>query len=267
MTGSGIGPESDGLRWIERPAHMGLRFVGFCDELSQRGRNSHQGWYTDSDGTGETLRGAVWQVPARNGKPVYVAGYREGTLHGRDWRDTATNDDSGAGCIDMRTLYIGTASDSDYYKLKRAYGTGKTEAASHADSIAERAAESACEYNDAWRDGSQYEGLREVIADARREALELFKNMRRARRSGFVMTSDGLAVETPICRALRRQISELVDRISEARRERAELWNAMTSRRDRIGIIGCAHWSTRFATAPDSLQTRVFNTDRTGPAS
>src|SRR5690554_4252161 len=62
-------------RWCEDTAAAGLRFVGFADELVQFGAIDHKGWYTDPDGFGEVYRGAVWQLPARNGQCLYVAGF------------------------------------------------------------------------------------------------------------------------------------------------------------------------------------------------
>lgn len=38
---------------------------------------NHSGWYIDAS-RDETIAGEVWQLPARNGSPVYVAGYRDG---------------------------------------------------------------------------------------------------------------------------------------------------------------------------------------------
>lgn len=40
-------------------------------------RMRHTGWYVDAEGS-ETIEGEVWQLPARNGSPRYVAGFRDG---------------------------------------------------------------------------------------------------------------------------------------------------------------------------------------------
>jgi len=60
-------------RWVEYTSRAGLRFVNYADGIL---RLNHTGWYTDSF-QDETLRGAVWQLPGRNGKPVYVHGYED----------------------------------------------------------------------------------------------------------------------------------------------------------------------------------------------
>ncbi len=50
------------MRWVERPALGGLRFVATCSE----------GWYTDDDGLGDLAYGVVWSIPGRRG---FLAGY------------------------------------------------------------------------------------------------------------------------------------------------------------------------------------------------
>src|SRR5690606_9843007 len=61
-------------RWCEDTKDAGLRFVGFADELAPRAI-MHKGWYANLDGSGEVYRGAVWQLPARGGQCIYVAGF------------------------------------------------------------------------------------------------------------------------------------------------------------------------------------------------
>lgn len=108
--GGGIGCDIDALR--------PFRFVGFADEVA---RIDHTGWFGDDEGTGfHTCRGVVYQIPARNGEPVYLAGCEWGDGTGK-WFT------SGGGCIE----YGGRG---DTYESKE-------EAASAADSLAERAAE------------------------------------------------------------------------------------------------------------------------------
>jgi hypothetical protein len=65
-------PQSTGGRWIEN-ASDGLRFVGTANALAPR-VVKHTGWYMD-DAQDQTVTGAVWQLPARHGKPQYVGGY------------------------------------------------------------------------------------------------------------------------------------------------------------------------------------------------
>lgn len=72
----------DKCRWVEHPA-AGLRFVGKVHEIKGGERLSdnrpyfdrplidHRGWYVDNF-QDETVCGEVYQLPSRNGKPVYV---------------------------------------------------------------------------------------------------------------------------------------------------------------------------------------------------
>lgn len=49
---------------------MPFRSVGYADEIV---RIDHKGWYTDSF-QDDTMRGVVYQLPARNGKEQFLAG-------------------------------------------------------------------------------------------------------------------------------------------------------------------------------------------------
>ncbi len=100
----------DRLRWAEDPASIGLRFVGFADELVGRGRGiEHRGWYTDCDGLGETLRGAVYQLPGRKGRARYLAAYREGSegMRGKAFACMAQCPDPGAPAIQSAAHHVG----------------------------------------------------------------------------------------------------------------------------------------------------------------
>jgi hypothetical protein len=76
LPGNGIGAPfqcaSEPCRWVEKPADYGLRFVGFADDVAARSIR-HTGWFV-GDECGEKARGVVFQLPARNGSPVFVAG-------------------------------------------------------------------------------------------------------------------------------------------------------------------------------------------------
>lgn len=56
-----------GARWVEN-VEDGLRFVDNADKIV---RLSHTGWYTDNYQS-ETIKGQVYQLPARHGKTQYV---------------------------------------------------------------------------------------------------------------------------------------------------------------------------------------------------
>lgn len=64
---------SDRYRWIEH-ASKGLRIVGAAHEIKPDWRPivDHYGWHLDPRGDGETVHGAVLQLPARNGVVQYV---------------------------------------------------------------------------------------------------------------------------------------------------------------------------------------------------
>lgn len=68
-------PYADRCRWVEN-ASRGLRVVGPVHEIQPEGFYrrlvNHNGWYLDPFGYGETVHGAVLQLPARNGAALYV---------------------------------------------------------------------------------------------------------------------------------------------------------------------------------------------------
>ena len=67
------------LRWIEAPGDL-WRFAGTSYAIARDegyGRDYPKGWYTRHDDYNETTSGVVYQLPARNGVPQYVAGYSD----------------------------------------------------------------------------------------------------------------------------------------------------------------------------------------------
>lgn len=102
---------SDYYRWIENISN-GLRFVGTAHTLV---RLNHKGWYIDNF-QDQTVHGEVYQLPARNGEPLYMPAVND------------PNNDNCA-CIDFRSI------TSD-----------KEDAARWADSMAEQWAEREREY-------------------------------------------------------------------------------------------------------------------------
>lgn len=77
--------DSDRYRWMENVGN-GLRFVGTADKII---RLDHKGWYIDNF-QGETVHGEVYQLPARNGEPLYVPAVND-----------PFNDNS--ACVDFRS--------------------------------------------------------------------------------------------------------------------------------------------------------------------
>jgi hypothetical protein len=197
----------DGARWIEHAA-TGLRFVGYADEVATRNYNyaygiDHTGWFTDDDGTGAKLRGVVYQLPARKGKPQYIAGYI----------DSENFDDTGGARLYLNTIYEGekggAAEGASYDKTAR-------EVARHADSIAEKQAEEEREYNEAWRAGSDYAEELQGIKETRRACLELISAIKKERARGAAPV---------ICNALREQVKAHLRIIGKAKKHAAELWD------------------------------------------
>lgn len=176
------------LRWIEKPAHCGLRRVGYADEIARD--ISHNGWYTDDDGImGETLRGIVYQLPGRNGSPVYAYGYDDPNNPG--------------ACLLSFDVITGERSDYDYpfSDLQDA-----RDAARAADHVAKRAAEEAREYDRVFQARQRYEEKAEELSEVRKEAIPLIREVRKLRRIEFGETFP--ASES----ALRDEIEELLER-------------------------------------------------------
>lgn len=139
----------DRYRWVENVTD-GLRKVGDADDLV---RLNHTGWYTDN-WQDETVKGEVYQMPARDGKPVYIPAVND-----------PCNDD--CACLDF------TSTTDD-----------KEDAARWADSMAESWAEREREYR-AEEDRkakleeiedeikSTYQGFRELAREIRAECGKL----------------------------------------------------------------------------------------------
>jgi hypothetical protein len=173
------------LRWIERPESIGLRLVGFADEIS---RNiDHKGWYTNEFcDSSETLRGIVFQWPSRHGVERYVYGYAD-----------PDNEGAAALCFDVTD--------------------DKNDAARWADSIAEYAAGEEREYQAASSARFQFDELGEDISDTRKSALRLIAELKAKRRA--------LCDAPAIIAALRSDIEQMLDSIREARERRVTLEN------------------------------------------
>lgn len=184
------------LRWIESTDAAGLRFVGYADELISVG---HRGWFADAF-QDETYRGAVYQLPARGGRPCLVAGY-------------ADPNNKGAAIIDFSPEY-GEARE----EVGR-YSDATREAACMADGMAECFAEEARDYSEAWQAARQWQELADDMANARASARTLVAEMRAAIKAG---QSAGAA----ICAALRAQLASYADAWQSARDEREKLAKA-----------------------------------------
>lgn len=116
--------------YVSAPVELvnGWRDVGHSDDIVSH--IGHRGWYTDAD-CSETYRGHVWQIPARNGDPCYIAGYVES--------------EDASGYVVLETNKRGGLELYD----------DKEDAARAGDRLAEHMAEDAKEYSERWHGASQ----------------------------------------------------------------------------------------------------------------
>lgn len=185
----------EGEDYISSPWGLvdGWRDVGdSSDIITMR----HDGWYADADAD-EMYRGHVWQLPARNGSPQYVAGYVE---------DQGGKDGTRACgyvvlCVDRGALEL---------------FDDKEDAARAGDGLAERNAERYREYSERWREASDADSDRDDARDNLRNA--------RARAQGVVAAlrelppvADGVADAFSVARAqLRASLDDARDDMREA---------------------------------------------------
>lgn len=189
----GYNPASPGgLRWVEQPGSNGLRFVGWCDELSHGIK--HSGWWCDEQGA-STLRGAVFQLPARSGRPVYISGY-------------VSSDESpeqGARLDFSRVTFGDNGEDDD----------AKREAARYADSLAESAAEDESAHDAAWRGGQEARDAADAAKEARAELLAFLRALK-PKKAAFC--------DSPaLIEAAREKVTALLESIAGFRAERDRL--------------------------------------------
>lgn len=208
-----------GYRWAENPEAAGLRLVGrvtadCCGRKGVWDDRESSGWYADErqDNLGY---GLVYQLPGRNGQSRFVAGY-------------AFSDDCGA-TLDLSRIY---AEPAAWFEPVRKSATGYTmggywnyqdnpcemdaarDAAYSADSMAKAAAEQEREYQTAWRAGAEWSDLGEDIAHDRRELLDMLAERRAVK---------GTANYPALCKALKREVSRLLDNIQNMRERRQGL--------------------------------------------
>lgn len=186
---------NDGTRAF-MPASMldGFRDVGAAHDIV---RLRHTGWYTDTDGS-ETIAGHVWQLPARNGKPVYLSGYVE--------------PENGYCTLDATRGRIATYSD-------------KEDAAHAADALAELDAECEREHSERWQAARAADDER---ADARQELKEARNNARQAIAAIREQRKIG-GIAPAMCKILQDTIATARDEIRRALRIIADKTAAIES--------------------------------------
>lgn len=201
--GFGFRRESPGRRygWHGESGAAVFRNVRDAEEVARLG---HSGWHADPFGDGNTCKGVVAQLRARDGRAVYVAGYR-------------FTDADDSGTFDLGDLFAAEGRDeSDAEEAAR-------DAARRADSLAERAAEREREWQAAWHCGTRWADLGEEVATLRAEARGLLAERRAA--TGPAATRRALMADRfpALCATVRARVAAIVERIAEARAERARM--------------------------------------------
>ncbi len=146
----------DHERWVENVHEAGLRFVGYADEILGL---RHTGWNTDPWGDWGVLRGAVWQLPARDGSAVYVHGYED-----------TENKGSALVCFDVQYGEPG-GSEYDHEQAGR-------DAARCADSMAEYAAEKERDYQATESAKIRADELRDEAREMRASLCDTIRTVR-----------------------------------------------------------------------------------------
>jgi len=201
----GWNPQSEsGARWVENLSDAGLRLVGYADEVRDL---RHRGWYADAFES-EVYRGAVLQLPGRNGRARYVAAY-------------ADSNDAGAYRVDVSRPAVFEGDKLGAWDSPKD-DPALQDAARASDSFAEHEAEEAREYDEAWQAGSEYARLAEEAGEARKSALALLAERRRLAK---------LAPEAPnACAVIVAKVHALLGEIQEARGARATLAGSVWSK-------------------------------------
>jgi hypothetical protein len=168
------------LRWFEH-ADRDFRRVGFADEINRYIR--HCGWFAD-DCQDSVLRGVVYRLPTRQGKPAFLYGYAD------PWND-------GAALLALKTA------------------DNESDAARWADRIAELEAEKERDYQEAWQAGNRYRDLADEIASERKSCLALIREAKAA--------CESICRLPAVKAALRSTVESHLEAIRDARKQRAKL--------------------------------------------
>lgn len=175
------------LRHVRDADSVCRDLTGYCD-------NPHGDTWRDGSGV---VVGMVAQLRARDGRAVYVPGFR-----------FKGHEDSGT--FDMGDLYTADGrSESDAEEAER-------DAARAGDALAEQAAERERDYQSAWGAGSEWATLAGEVRKLRADALAILRERRTAR----TLRADAFPA---LCDAIRDRVSDLRERIADARAEMARL--------------------------------------------
>ncbi len=182
----------DGTRAF-MPASMldGFRDVGAAHDIVWL---RYTGWHKDADGS-ETISGHVWQLPARNGETIYLAGYVE--------------EDSGYCTLSATHGRIETYADKEY-------------AASAADALAEKDAEKEREYSERWQAARAADDdrndARQQLKAARADARQAIAAIRAQRALSGIAPAMCKILQDTIVTArdeMRRALETIADKTAE----------------------------------------------------
>ncbi len=187
---------SDSVQWCERPQDIGLRRVGFADEILPQGRDSHKGWYLDSDGSGEVARAEVYLFPARGGQVRAVAAI-------------ADHANAGAAILALADIVESDPAESSYETAEAVL-----QAARNADSMAETYAEAERNYRTAWAAGNRHA---DAGAEAQAARVEFLAIRLEARETAG---AEGRPLR---CLIIRGHLQGLAAQVEALRQERADL--------------------------------------------
>jgi len=207
-----------------------LRFVGFSDELA---RLDHTGYFLEPEGwSGEVARGAVYQLPSRDGRPVYVEAVRLGSEGKRGWSEQCGRD--GAAIVYLGERHLGERGGDEYARSRDSNESAVREAARGADSEAEILAERERDYQEAFSAGQRTAELEKEAKADKAKARELMAELRTLRRS----LDPGTAPKA--CAALRAVIREGLETMAEKLKEAAELrgqWASEEAYQEGLGNV------------------------------
>ena len=184
---------------------IGLRFVGEAEALASLRYN---GWYNREAEDGETLAGAVWQLPAKRGVARLIYGYREKEANGKEMNP---------GSALLRTSDIVRANVRGLEDITDAPET--RDAAIWADGMAERAAEDERDWNRDYQAGARAAERDAAALEARAELMPLLAELRAVRRGALAGTLPA------VCAALRERVDSALEAIREAREARDKAWS------------------------------------------
>lgn len=189
---------------VQTPAKAGLRLVGRVNaEPGHRNgywdKHERSGWFTYPDGTtykdGSGLcYGVVYQLPGRNGKSRFVAGFEFGGV-------------DGGPTLELGRIFESEAPGNSWDVNPCDY-EGAREAARYADDMARVAGEKEREYQTAWQAGSRFADIRSEMQSDKRQLREILAERRAVKGKGDYPA---------LCLAIRSTVLALVKRISKAR--------------------------------------------------